>query len=57
MGTGSDVLAPVNHYPIELKSDHDAVVAGLAWVDRRSVRHDGGRRTTPPVTGRRSGPR
>jgi endonuclease/exonuclease/phosphatase (EEP) superfamily protein YafD len=32
MGTGSDVLAPVDHYPIELKSDHDAVVAGLSWT-------------------------
>jgi len=45
MGTGSDVLAPVNHYPIELNSDHDAVVAGLTWridapADTTSVSND-----------------
>ncbi len=32
MSTGYDELVPVNHYPIELKSDHDAVVAGLTWA-------------------------
>ena len=29
---GTDVLAPDNQYPVELRSDHDAVVAGLSWV-------------------------
>lgn len=31
-GTHADELPPVNHYPIELKSDHDAVVAEFAWT-------------------------
>jgi hypothetical protein len=31
-GTRADELPPVNHYPVELKSDHDAVVAEFAWT-------------------------
>lgn len=31
-GTRADELPPVNHYPIELKSDHDAVVAEFTWT-------------------------
>jgi endonuclease/exonuclease/phosphatase family metal-dependent hydrolase len=29
---GSDVLAGAEHYPMELHSDHDAIVAGLDWL-------------------------
>ena len=31
-GSEPDVLAPVLQYPVELRSDHDAVVAGLTWA-------------------------
>ena len=29
---GTDVLAPDSQCPVELRSDHDAVVVGLSWV-------------------------
>lgn len=29
---GSDELEVDDHYPVELRSDHDAVVAGLSWT-------------------------
>ncbi|MGA8848152.1 MAG: endonuclease/exonuclease/phosphatase family protein [Nocardioides sp.] len=29
---GSETIVADQHYPVELKSDHDAVVAGLSWV-------------------------
>ncbi|MBZ5737299.1 endonuclease/exonuclease/phosphatase family protein [Nocardioides mangrovi] len=31
-GSQPEVLAPVLQYPVELRSDHDAVVAGLTWA-------------------------
>ncbi len=32
LGRGVEALAPVSQYPVELNSDHDAVVAGLSWT-------------------------
>ncbi|MET0525113.1 MAG: endonuclease/exonuclease/phosphatase family protein [Nocardioides sp.] len=29
---GTDILTPDSQYPVELRSDHDAVVAGLSWA-------------------------
>ncbi len=29
---GTDILTPDRQYPVELRSDHDAVVAGLSWA-------------------------
>uniref|UniRef100_UPI002B2673D0 endonuclease/exonuclease/phosphatase family protein n=1 Tax=Nocardioides sp. TaxID=35761 RepID=UPI002B2673D0 len=29
---GAETLVADRHYPVELKSDHDAVVAGLSWL-------------------------
>lgn len=30
---GAEKIVADQHYPVELKSDHDAVVAGLSWVE------------------------